>query len=173
MKSREKTMFRTCLAAVAVAISAQALADETYPTNQCINSLNHDARLAVIADKVALARSDETGTEMLGLDRQPTDNERQALQLWSKLRQFCFDLGAEFRAGLGNQEQAALAGRLFDLHQGLLSDLREGRISYAEFNGRRVELYLIASSLEAQMTERREQTTSPQSPALASGQSEI
>jgi len=167
------TMLRTCLAAVAVAISAQALADESYPTNDCINSLNQDGRLAVIADKVALTRSDETAPEMLGLDRQPADNERQALQLWSKLRQFCFDLGAEFRAGLANQEQAALAGRLFDLHQGLLGDLREGRISYAEFNGRRVELYLIASSLEAQMTERHEQTTSPQSPALAKGQSEI
>jgi len=168
-----KTMLTTCLAAVAVAISAQALADETYPTNQCINSLTHDARLAAIADKVALARSDETGTEMLGLDRQPTADERQALQLWSKLRQFCFDLGAEFRAGLANQEQAALAGRLFDLHQGLLGDLREGRISYAEFNSRRVELYLIASSLEAQMVERHEQTTSPHSPALPSGQREI
>jgi len=166
-------MLRTCLAAVAVVISAQALADESYPTNECISSLGEDVRLTIIADKVALARSDQTGTEMLGLDRQATDRERQALQLWSKLRQFCFDLGAEFRAGLANQEQAALAGRLFDLHQALLGELREGRISYAEFNGRRVELYLIASSLEAQMVERREQTTSPQSPALSSGQSEI
>lgn len=168
-----KTTLRTCLAAVAVAISAHALADDSYPTNQCINSLPQDARLAVVADKVALARSDETGSEMLGLDRQATDDERPALHLWSKLRQFCFDLGAEFRAGLANQEQAGLAGRLFELHQGLLGDLREGRISYAEFNGRRVELYLLAASLEAQMVERREQTTSPYSPALPSGQSQI
>jgi len=166
-------MLRTCLVAAAVTISAQALADDSYPTNACINSLNYDARLAAIADKVALARSDETGAEMFGLDQQPTGTERQALQLWSKLRQFCFDLGADYRAGLANQEQVALAGRLFGLHQALLGDLQEGRISYAEFNSRRVELYLIAASLEAQMTERREQTTSPQSPALPSGQSEI
>ena len=166
-------MLRTCLAAVAVAISAQALADGSYPTNDCIMSLNQDTRLAAIADKVALARSDETSTEMLGLDRQPADSERPVLQLWSKLRQFCFDLGAEFREGLANREQAALAGRLFDLHQGLIGELREGRISYAEFNGRRVELYLIAASLEAQIVERHEQTTSPQSPAVPKGQSEI
>ena len=49
----------------------QALADESaYPTNQCIDSLRYDDRLAAIADKVsALARSDQTSPEMFGLDR--------------------------------------------------------------------------------------------------------
>lgn len=153
-------MLRTCLAAVVLAISVPAVADESgYPTNQCINSLQLDDRLAAIADKVALGRSDETSAGMLELNRAAAEPERNALALWSKLRQFCFDLGADFRSGLANREQAALADRLFGLHQRMIDELREGRGTYAEFNHRRVEIYLIAATLELQILERAEQTT--------------
>jgi hypothetical protein len=167
-----KTTLRTCLAAVAVAISAQALADESYPTNQCIDQLSQDWRLAPIADKVALGRSDQTSAEMLDLERPAVASERNALELWSKLRQFCFDLGADFRATVTNSQQVALAGRLFGLHQRMLDELRDGRSTYAEFNRRRVEVYLIATSLEAQMTD-DEQAAAPDAPLVPVGQTGI
>jgi hypothetical protein len=151
----------TALAAMAVAFSVQALADESYPTNQCVDRLHREVRLAAIADKVALGRSDETGALMFDLDRPADATERSALALWSKLRQACFDLGADFRRGLGRPEQAALATRLFGLHQQLLVELGAAQITYAEFNRRRVELYSVARSLEAQIVERGEQATAP------------
>lgn len=165
-------MLRTCLVAVAVAISAQALADETYPTNQCIDQLDQDWRLAPIADKVALGRSDQTSAEMFDLERPAVAPERNALELWSKLRQFCFDLGADFRGALGNSPQAALAERLFGLHQRMVVELLEGHTTYAEFNRRRVEVYLIAASLESQMTE-GEQAAAPDAPLIPAGQTEL
>jgi len=167
-------MFRTCVGAVVLAVSMQALADESaYPTNQCIESLRYDDRLAAIADKVALARSDQTNADMFALDRSAVAPEQRALALWSKLRQFCFDLGADFRRELPNQEQAALAGRLFDLQQRMIDELREGGSTYATFNQRRVDVYQMAASLEAQILERGEMITSPETPVLPAGHSEI
>jgi hypothetical protein len=157
-----------------LAVSVQALADESaYPTNQCIDRLNDETRLGAIADKVALSSSEETSAAMFELDRPADAAEQTALALWSKLREACFALGAAFRRDMANQEQVALGTRLFELHQGLLGELRQGRVTYGEFNGRRVELYLIASSLEAAILERAEQVTSPEGPALPVGHSEI
>jgi hypothetical protein len=167
-------MLRTCLAAMVLAISVPAVADESgYPTSQCIDSLHYDDRLAAIADKVALGRSDQTSAGMFELERPVVAPERNALALWSKLRQFCFDLGAEFRGQLANREQAALADRLFGLHQRMVDELHEGRSTYAEFNRRRVEIYLIAASLEAQILDSGEMVTAPEGPVLPAGHSEI
>lgn len=165
-------MLRTCVGAMVLVASLQAMADESYPTNQCVDQLHQDLRLAPIADKVALGRSDQTSAEMFDLERPAVAPERNALELWSKLRQFCFDLGADFRGALGNSQQAALAERLFGLHQRMLAELLEGRTTYAEFNRRRVEVYLIAASLESQMTE-GEQAASPDAPLIPAGQTEI
>ena len=149
---------KTALAAIAVACSMQAHAEEKpYPTNQCINHLVHEARLATIADKVALSHTADTSAVMLELDRPVAVPEHGALELWSKLRQFCFDLGGAFRQEAVTPERAALATRLFDLHQSLIEELRAGRITYGEFNLRRVELYLVATSVEEQILERSEQ----------------
>ena len=153
-------MVKHVLAAMVVALSVQANAEEgAYPTNACIDSLGFELRLMPIADKVALGRSDQTAGDMLELDRAAQPAEQQALELWSRLRQACFDIGAEFRKGLPNAEQAALAGRLFTLHQTMIGELREGRMTFAEFNRRRVETYGIATMIEAQMLERTEQAT--------------
>ena len=165
-------MFRTCVGAVMLVASLQAMAEESYPTNQCVDQLHQDLRLAPIADKVALGRSDQTSAEMFDLERPAVAPERNALELWAKLRQFCFDLGAEFRGVLANSQHAALAERLFGLHQRMLIELLEGRTTYAEFNRRRVEVYLIAASLESQMTE-GEQAAAPDAPLIPTGQTGI
>jgi hypothetical protein len=161
-------MFRHTFAAAALAVGVQAHAGEpVYPTNQCIDSLHRDTRLTPLAGKLALGRSDEAGAPILELHRAPLPPERDALRLWSKLRQFCFDLGAEFRSRLPNAEQAALAGRLFGLHQRMVDELREGNSTFAQFNRRRFEIYLIAATLEAQLLD-SEQAAAPGSPTPAS-----
>jgi hypothetical protein len=142
-----------------VALSVQAHADEeAYPTNQCTDRLAQDHRLAAIADKVALSHTADTTVVMLALDDQVAAPEHAALKLWSKLRQACFDLGDAFRRTAVVPERAALAVRLFDLQQSLIDELDAGRVTYAEFNLRRVELYLVATSLEAQILQRGEET---------------
>jgi hypothetical protein len=162
-------MFRHTFAAVALAAGVQAHAGEpVYPTNDCIDRLHQDARLAPIAGKVSLGRSDQANAAMLELDRPALTVERDALALWSKLRQFCFDLGAEFRGQVPNVEQSALAARLFGLHQRMVNELREGRSTFAEFNRRRLEVYLIAAALEAQLLG-SEQVSAPESPARPAG----
>jgi hypothetical protein len=168
-----EVMLRHTFAAVALAVGVQAHADEAvYPTNQCIAQLHQDERLAPIAGKVALGRSDQAGAAMLELDRPVLAVERDALALWSKLRQFCFDLGAEFRSRLPSAEQAALAARLFGLHQRMVGELREGRSTFAEFNRRRLEVYLIAAALEAQLLG-SEHASAPQSPARPAGHTDL
>jgi hypothetical protein len=166
-------MLRTSMVAIAVALSVHAHAEESvYPTNQCIDRLHHDARLAPIAGMVALGRSDQASAAMLELDRAVQPQERDALVLWSKLRQFCFDLGAEFRRALPNPEQAALADRLFGLHQRMVDELREGQATFAEFNRRRLEVYLIATALEAQILG-SEHAAAPESPTRPAGHTGI
>lgn len=146
-------MVRTTLATILLAAALHAAAQESYPTNRCLERLNDEPRLDAIADKVAVSSSEETSGSMFDFDRHATGIEQDALALWSKLRQACFDLGASFRRDMANQEHAALAGRLFYLHQGLLAELRAGLLTYTEFNRRRVDLYLVARSLESAMTE--------------------
>lgn len=136
-----------------LAASLHAAAEERYPTNGCIERLSDEPRLEAIARKVALASSEHTSAAMLRVENTPSGVEQSALALWSKLRQACFELGAGFRRDMANQEHAALAGRLFHLHQALLGELRAGQLTYAEFNRRRVDLYLVARSLESAMTE--------------------
>lgn len=147
-------MLRTSLATIVLAASVHAAAEERYPTNGCIERLGDEPRLEAIAHKVALASSEHTSAAMFHIENTPSGGvEQSALALWSKLRQACFELGAGFRRDMANQEHAALAGRLFHLHQALLGELRAGQLTYAEFNRRRVDLYLVARSLESAMTE--------------------
>src|SRR5262245_49221711 len=174
MGGMKRNIFRTGLAAMLLALGAQVHADEVpYPTNQCLDRLEQEARLAPIAGKVALVSTQETAAAMLELDHEATLAERGALALWGKLRQACFDLGADFRREQVIPERALLAGRLFELHQRLLDELREGRMTYAEFNRRRLEVFLVASVLEAQLMRAADQAASPEEAAEPPAQSEI
>jgi hypothetical protein len=126
-----------CTAVLALATSFSVLAKE--PTATCIDSLAKDSSLRLIADKVALAYSNQSAS-MRMLDRVANEGERAAVALWLDKRQECFDAGAKQRRAASKPQEIAFARSLFVFQQRLVSDLQSGRLTYAEFNKRRLEL---------------------------------
>jgi hypothetical protein len=134
-------MFKSLLGAIALATSfgafAQALQDSTPG---CIRRLASDARLAGVADKVALNGDAEVLLSLRALDRVPTADERQVLELWSRLRQQCFNYGEFDRNAASTRAQAVLVAGIFDAGQKLIEDLQNGRLTYADFNSNSSQL---------------------------------
>jgi ectoine hydroxylase-related dioxygenase (phytanoyl-CoA dioxygenase family) len=126
-----------CTAVLALATSFSALAKE--PTATCIDSLARDSNLTVIADKVALAHSNQAASVRV-LDRVANEEERAAVALWLEKRQECFEAGAKQRRAVSKPQEIALVRSVFVFQQRLVSDLQGGRLTYADFNKRRLEL---------------------------------
>ena len=116
--------------------AAGTLVDPTYA---CVEKLTRDWRLAAIADKVALAHGASLKT-VRGLDRAANAEERAAVALWLERREQCFAAGGYYRfTALTPQEHLAVY-QSFEFQQRLLVNLEQGRMSYAQFNRRRLEL---------------------------------
>jgi hypothetical protein len=126
-----------CGGILALATSFGALAME--PSANCIDSLARDAGLKVIADKVALAHSNQAASVRI-LERVANEEERAALAVWLEKRQACFDAGAKGRRAASRAEEIAFARSAFVFQQRLVAELQSGRVTYAEFNKRRLEL---------------------------------
>jgi hypothetical protein len=109
------------------------------PTYACVEKMTRDGRLSVIADKVALAHGASLKT-VRGLDRAANAEERAAVALWLDRREQCFAAGGYYRfTALTPQEHLAVY-QSFEFQQRLLVNLEQGRMSYAQFNRRRLEL---------------------------------
>ena len=130
-----------CSGVLAVAASFGALAQDR--TANCIDSLAADGRLQVIADKVALAHSNQTSS-MRALERVANEQERAAVALWLGKRQECFDAGSQKRRAVSTPQEIAFLRSVFVFQQRLVADLQDGRLTYAEFNQRRGELLQAA-----------------------------
>jgi hypothetical protein len=144
-------MKKTCFVVLAMSLSQLAVAGgDLYPTAECMRELSHDARLRVLDGKIALGASDETSLSQLALPRLPTAEEDAALAVLSQLRQDCFTLGAAHRAA-AHAALPVLADRMFAAQQELLRELREERIGFAEFNARRLELWQVERSQQADL----------------------
>jgi hypothetical protein len=126
-----------CTAVLAIATSFSALAKEATAT--CIDSLASDGSLNLIADKVALAHSNQMASVRI-LDRVANEPERAAVALWLDKRQECFDAGSKQRRAAFKPQEIAFARSVFVFQQRLVADLQSGRLTYAEFNKRRLEL---------------------------------
>jgi hypothetical protein len=126
-----------CTAVLALATSFSVLAKE--PTANCIDSLAGDSSLKVIANKVALAHSNQVASVRI-LERVANEQERAAVALWLDKRQACFDAGAKYRRAASRPEEIAFARSAFVFQQRLVAELQSGRVTYAEFNKRRLEL---------------------------------
>jgi hypothetical protein len=141
-------MLKVSIAALALAFGQLALAGgDPYPTAACDQQLARDARLKMLDGKVAL---DFSGDAAPSMKRVPTLTERSVLGLWSQLRQECFALGGAHRAA-AHADLPALAERMFAMQQQLVGELREGRIGFAEFNARRLELWQMARRRQAEI----------------------
>ena len=126
-----------CSGILALATSFGALAQAT--TANCIDSLATDGRLQVIADKVALAHSNQAGS-VRTLDRVANEQERAAVAVWLGRRQECFEAGTKSRRAVSAPQEIAFVRSVFVFQQRLVAELQSGRVTYAEFNKRRLEL---------------------------------
>src|SRR3954464_2605964 len=95
-------------AVLALATSFSALAKE--PTATCIDALAADGSLKVIADKVALAHSNQATSVRL-LDRVANDQERAAVALWLEKRQGRLRAGAQHGRPASQPPENACARR--------------------------------------------------------------
>ena len=124
------------LAASFSALAQHGPVDRTYG---CLERTAHDPRLAIIADKVALAHGPGLKAAP-ALDRSVGAEERAAVALWLELRERCFAAGGHYRyTVLTPHEHIAVQGA-FEFQQRLLANLAQGGITYAQFNRRRLEL---------------------------------
>ena len=140
---------KTCLAAIALGFSQLAFAGgDAYPTAECFDRLAGDTRLKHLDGKVAAGRDDDVARA--SLKRVATPDERATLGLWSRLRQECHALGAAHRVA-AHPGFPALADVQFARQQALIGELRDGRVGYAEFNARRLELWEIAHRHQAEL----------------------
>src|SRR5262245_53041440 len=128
-----------CTGIVAMAASFGAAAQETSrnvtdPTASCIGALAGEPRLKLIADKVA------PGQGIRVPERAVTAEERAAVATLVSMRKGCFDAGTPYRRVVSTPQEFTVTHNAFAYQQGLLTDLQEGRITYAEFNRRRLKL---------------------------------
>jgi hypothetical protein len=113
------------------------------PTSDCIDRLASEPSLQVLADKVALARSTQARLIKVA-NRAASERERPVIAAWQGKRQQCFEAGiAQRRAEMKAQEIAFLRS-VFTFQQRLVAELHDGRLTYAEFNSRRLELVQAA-----------------------------
>jgi hypothetical protein len=125
-----------CTAVLALASFAAAAQD---PTARCMEGLSGEPRLSPIADKVALVRSSQAFVQRVA-DRLPTGEERAAVAVWMNLRNQCYQAGDAYRRRIATPQEVAYTRSVFVFQQLLAADLQSGRVTYAEYNRRRLEL---------------------------------
>jgi hypothetical protein len=126
-----------CTGILALAMSFGAHAQQA--TASCIDSLATDGRLKAIADKVALAHSNQAGS-VRAPDRVANEQERAAVAVWLGKRQECFEAGATQRRAVSKPQEIAFVRSVFVFQQRLVAELQNGLVTYTEFNKRRLEL---------------------------------
>jgi len=110
------------------------------------SALDSDRRLDPIRDKVSLGDARRASSSMLSLTSHPTEEERQALQEWHEVLK-------AHRPDITKKAQRAFpwAVPVYDLlwasGLSLLAELYSGKISYAEYNHRK--LAMVTRGLKA------------------------
>lgn len=127
-----------------VAASFASVAQETPgpgvdPTYACLERMARESRLALIADKVALAHGPGLKT-IRGLDRPASTEERAAVAHWLDRREQCFASGEYYRFTFLTPQEHLAVYQSFEFQQRLLANLEQGRMNYVQFNRRRLEL---------------------------------
>ena len=134
-----------CTAIFATAASFGAFAQDAAedlngPSVVCSGALAGDPRLGVLADKVdvapipfaRMARSPE---------RVATAGERKVIALWVERRDECFSRGAEYRLKTLSPEERVDADSLFGAQRAISVQLLQGRLTYAQYNRYRFDLF--------------------------------
>lgn len=137
---------KTILAAILVmsasfnVFAQDAAEDLNGATVVCAGALAGDARLAVLADKLDVAPLPFAHMERTP-DRTATAAERKAIALWVDRRAECFAAGAEYRMKTLLTEEQSYADALFGVQHAISEQLLQGRMTYAEYNRLRFDLF--------------------------------
>lgn len=137
-------MKKIAIGIVMIAASFASVAQETPatfvdPTYACLEKMARESRLVLIADKVALAHGPGMKT-VRGLDRPANTEERAAVAHWLDRREQCFAAGEYHRFTFLTPQEHLAVYQSFEFQQRLLVNLEQGRMSYVQFNRRRLEL---------------------------------
>jgi len=125
-----------CSAIFALAASFGAAAQDSA-TAGCVQELAFEPRLSIIAGKVDVVHA---AAHSQAPDRVATPEERAAVGLWLHLRNECFEFGAAQRRAAYTAQDNAFVRAMFVFEQRLVAELQRGRVTYTEFNQRRLEL---------------------------------
>jgi len=113
--------------------------------NECFNSLEYDAELHPIKDKVSLVSSDTQTFGMLANEATPTSDETQAIYKWATKREQCLKSYPP-----PNNPLTQVNREGFNSIQSLILDLYKGNLTYGQFARQRRE---IAKMVEAKTQE--------------------
>lgn len=111
------------------------------PMIACVNALASDQRLVSIREKVSLSSADKQTFDMMTITSKPTDSEKQAIAVWVKARQECFDGSKSWAT---QYLHPALYGTGARTHSSLLvltARLHNGELTYGEYARARAALY--------------------------------
>jgi hypothetical protein len=122
------------------AFAQDAAEDLNGATVVCAGALAGDPRLAVIADKVDVAPIPFAHMERTP-NRVATAGERKVIALWIERRDECFTAGAQYRVKTLLPEEQSYADSVFAVQRGLSLRLLQGRLTYAQYNRERFELF--------------------------------
>ena len=128
------------LAAVALWGAAAHAQPKGNPAMPCFRALATDPRFAAIKDKVALGGDlDEMHRMTKGTER-ASAQEAPVIAAWKDARADCHRLEKGYFATRDSGIQA-LAEEYFAALQAQIAELQAAKISYGEFDSRRLELY--------------------------------
>lgn len=147
MKMKQLCAGIAALAASFGALAQDAAEDVAGPSVICAGALANESDLRAIADKVDVAPFPFAVVERTP-SRVANAHERKVIALWIERRDRCFDVGAEYRMKTLLPEEQWNASSLFSAQRGLTVRLLQGRMTYAEYNRVRFEMFKV-TELEA------------------------
>jgi len=121
------------------------LTEADDPFGDCFSALESDPKLAVLIPKIgAIARPDRATIEQMASKEKPTSEAKQAISAWGVSRQYCHDLGRQFRAanaplGFGAAYDSAQSALLENI-----ANLYGENITYGQFISERLRLAKIS-----------------------------
>ena len=125
------------------AVAQDAAEDLNGPTVACVGGLTVEPRLMVLADKVDVAPI-PFAHMTYSPKRTATSDERKVIAEWVERRDACFSVGAEYRIKTLLPEERDYANSLFAVQRSLAVKLIQGKLTYAQFNQQRFDLFKAA-----------------------------
>jgi uncharacterized protein YidB (DUF937 family) len=145
MKAKQICTGLLALAASLGAAAQDAADDYNGPTFSCVGAMAGESRLAALDGKVGMAPMPYASTGR-ALNRIADAGERQAIALWMQRRDECFVAGTQYRLYTMQPDELSYTSGLFAVQQHLVIELLQGRLTFAEYNHTRFDMFESAQA---------------------------